>query len=68
MNAFAHDLYHAFRSISKQPGYAAVVVATLALGIGANTAIFSVVHGVLLEPLPYEAPEGTSTEACGSRP
>jgi putative ABC transport system permease protein len=57
MDILRHDLLHAFRSLRKNPGYAAVTILTLALGIGANTAIFSVINGVLLKPLPYPQPE-----------
>lgn len=48
-----NDLRYTFRSVLKQPGFAAVVIVTLALGIGASTAIFSVVNAVLLRPLPF---------------
>jgi putative ABC transport system permease protein len=51
------DMWSAARMVRRSPGYAAVAIFTLALAIGATTAIFSVVYGVLLRPLPYPAPD-----------
>jgi len=52
-----HDLKFAFRQLAKSPGFAAIAIATLAIGIGANTVIFSAIDAVLLRPQPYPEPE-----------
>jgi predicted permease len=53
METLVQDLAYAVRNLVRRPGFAAIVIATIALGVGANAAIFSVVNGILLRPLPY---------------
>ena len=57
MGTLLNDLHHATRSLSRMPGFTIVAVLLLAGGIGANTAIFSVIDAVLLRSLPYDEPD-----------
>jgi putative ABC transport system permease protein len=58
MEPFFNDLRHAVRGLAKAPGFALIAIVTLALGIGVNSAVFSLVEGLLLRPLPYPHPDG----------
>jgi putative ABC transport system permease protein len=57
LSAVADDFFHAVRSLRARPGYSLAIIATLSIGIGAVSSVYSVIHTVLLKPLPYPEPE-----------
>ena len=65
LEELVRDLRYALRGFSRQPGFTAIAVLTLAIGIGANAAVFSIVHGVLMRPLAYGDPDALVSVARG---
>jgi putative ABC transport system permease protein len=57
MESLLHDIRFGIRSLIKRPSFSSIAIVTLALGVGANTAIFSVVNATLLRPLPFDHPD-----------
>ena len=68
MEQFARDLSHALRGLRRSPGFALTAIVTIALGVGVNTTIFSVIDSTLFKPLPYDRPEDLVTLAHRVRP
>ncbi len=62
-----NDLQFAIRQLLKNPGFTAVAVLTLALGIGANSTLFALVNDILFRPLPYDSPDRLATLWCQGR-
>ncbi len=67
MATFSQDLHYAFRTFVRNPGFALLAILTIAVAVGANTAVFSVVNAVLLRPLPYPQADGLVLVSQGSR-
>jgi predicted permease len=67
LEELVRDLGYALRGFRRQPGFTAIAIVTLAVGIGANAAVFSIVHGVLMRPLAYEDPDGLLSLTRGGR-
>jgi predicted permease len=63
MDSFFQDLQHGFRALAKSPGFAVIAIITLALGMAANTTIFSLINGMMLRPLPVPNPDQITTLA-----